>query len=345
MLSQAALLILGLVLIVLTLRDVFETVVVPGGSKAALHVARRLAFALLPVWKAMRGRRRGLSGSFAPLILVLSFLIWMALLALAFGLMAYALRGSFHPHAASFPDALYLAASGLVTLGLSGTGISGAARWVVIGAGFCGLAVITMAITYLLEVQNSITRRDVGILKLGTSAGEPPSGLALLKTYAELNVSDELRGVLKEGRDWCATVRQSHCAHPTLIYFRSINTGSGWPAAVGALLDFALIIEAAFAEPELRGLATLLREEGTRMSEDLASIVGLRPAPEPAAANEIADLQRQLDNTGYRLKPDVDWRSMLDRRATYSVWVKALADHIGMPGAPLLPLERSGGRG
>ena len=70
----------------------FETVVVPGGSSASLQVTRRLGMLLLAVWKLLRGRRRGISGAFAPLVLVSSFVIWMALLALAFGLMAYAAR-------------------------------------------------------------------------------------------------------------------------------------------------------------------------------------------------------------------------------------------------------------
>jgi hypothetical protein len=64
---DALLAIFGLVLAGLTLRDVFDTVVVPGGSRASLRVAQRLGSVLLPLWKAVRGRRRGISGGFAPL--------------------------------------------------------------------------------------------------------------------------------------------------------------------------------------------------------------------------------------------------------------------------------------
>ena len=48
----------GLALAGLTLRDVFDTVVVPGGSRASLRVTHRLRLALLPLWKALRGRKR-----------------------------------------------------------------------------------------------------------------------------------------------------------------------------------------------------------------------------------------------------------------------------------------------
>src|SRR3954452_8445140 len=68
----------GIVLAVVTLRDVFDTVVVPGGSRATLRVARRSVFLMLPLWKRMRGRD-GISTTFAPLVLVGSFIIWMML--------------------------------------------------------------------------------------------------------------------------------------------------------------------------------------------------------------------------------------------------------------------------
>jgi hypothetical protein len=230
----------GIILAWLTLRDVFDTVVVPGGSNASLQVTHRVGAVLLVVWKRVRGRRRGISGSFAPLVLVSSFVIWMSLLALAFGLMVYAARAHFHPPLRSFGDSIYIAGSALATVGLSPHFPQGAGRWIILGAGFCGLAVMTMAVTYLLEVQSSISRRDTGIIKLNTSAGEPPSAVTLLERFAELRNQSDLAYDLREGRNWCATVRQSHSAHPSLIYFQSVGTGAGWPAALGALLDLAL---------------------------------------------------------------------------------------------------------
>src|SRR4051812_1427150 len=137
----------GLALAGLTLRDVFDTVVVPGGSRASLRVAHRLRVALLPLWKSLGGRR-GISGAFAPMILVGSFIIWMSFLALGFGLMAYAARYHFQPHLRSFGDAVYLVGSALVTVGLSESNPFGAGRWIILAAGFCGLGVMTMAVTY-----------------------------------------------------------------------------------------------------------------------------------------------------------------------------------------------------
>lgn len=327
---------LGLVLAGLTVSDVFETVVVPGGSRASLKVAKRLLYALLPLWKAARGRRHGLSGAFAPFVLVLCFLVWMTLLALGFGLMAYAARTDFRPPLASFFDAFYIVGSSLVTVGLAESNPAGIARWIMLGAGFCGLAVMTMAVTYLLEVQGSVSRRDIGIIKLNTSAGEPPSGLSLLERFAAIGNRAEIVEVLREGRNWCATVRQSHSNHPSLIYFQSVSTGSGWPAALGAILDLALICEQCLDDESLKGPALLLREEGSQMARELAHVIGLKPERAPGDEPQLRQAAERLRGSGYKLREHLDFAAIAMQRSDHQSCVRALADHLGKPGSVLV---------
>src|SRR5947209_8712669 len=102
----------GLLLIGLTLSDVFGTVVVPGGSRAWLRVSRRLASLLLPMWKIAR-RHRGISAMFAPVVLVLSFAIWMLFLSLGFALTAFGFRSGFTPPLKSFWDVIFVVSSSL----------------------------------------------------------------------------------------------------------------------------------------------------------------------------------------------------------------------------------------
>jgi len=336
MLINALLLAAGLVLALLTLADVFQTVVVPGGSKASLKVAKRLLFVLLPIWKRARGRRRGLSDAFAPLVLVLCFLIWMTLLAIAFGLMCYTGRSDFDPPLRSFFDAVYIVGSSLVTVGLSQSNPAGGARWIVLAAGFCGLAVMTMAVTYLLEVQGSVSRRDIGIVKLNTSAGDPPSALTLLERFASIRNTAALRQDLEESRNWCATVRQSHSNHPSLIYFQSISTGAGWPAALGAMLDLALIAEYLIDDDKLFGPAVLLRDEGSRMATELAHVIGLRPKEAKTEPAEISQLIARLESSGYSLRSAPNVEAMAQHRADHMSCVEALAAHLGRPATVLV---------
>lgn len=327
---------LGLALAAMVLKDVFDTVVVPGGSRTSLRVTHRLVALLLPVWKRVRGRRRGLSTAFAPFVLVSSFIAWMMLLALAFGLMAYGVRADFQPHLQTLGDGVYLAGSALVTVGLSQVNPAGLGRWVILGAGFCGLAVMTMAVTYLLEVQSSIARRDTGIMKLNTSAGEPPSALTLLERFAAMRNRAGLREILQEARNWCATVRQSHTTHPSLIYFQSIGTGPGWPAALGAALDLALIGEHLLDDDALYGPAVLLREEGARMARELALVIGVEPKAGTTSPAELSQLVQRLQGSGYPLRPEADLDAMATQRAQHMGCVDALADHLGRPTAVLI---------
>jgi hypothetical protein len=331
--------IVGLGLAVLTLMDVFETVVVPGGSRASLRVAKRMVWMLLPIWKFARGKRHGLSGAFAPLILVLCFVIWMAFLATGFGLMAYAVRADFKPPLHSVFDAIYIVGSSLVTVGLSESSPAGMARWVVLAAGFCGLAVMTMAVTYLLEVQSSISKRDIGIIKLNTAAGEPPSAVTLLQRFAAIDNQPELVRVLRDGRDWCATVRQSHSNHPSLVYFQSVGTGSGWPAALGAFIDVALLSEYCLDDPTIRGPAVLLRDEATRMARELAAVVRLRPLDVTIDEPQLRQAADRLRSSGYKVRDDPEYGIMAQQRADYCSCVNALAEHLGKPTTMLLRQE------
>ena len=320
----------------LTLRDVFDTVVVPGGSRASLQVTRRIGSVLLAAFKLVRGRRRGLSSTFAPLVLVSSFVTWMALLALAFGLIAYGARSHFSPPITSFGDAVYEAGSALLTVGLSPHYPAGAGRWIILAGGFCGLAVMTMAVTYLLEVQSSISRRDIGIIKLNTSAGDPPSAMTLLERFAAIRNQAALAPDLEEARNWCATVRQSHSAHPSLIYFRSVSTGAGWPAALGAILDLALIAEHLIDDDKLYGPAVLLREEGLLMARGLAEIIGLKPLDPTPDDAELTQVATRLATSGYPLRPNPNFAAVAGQRAQHISCVNALAEHLGRPTAVLI---------
>jgi hypothetical protein len=324
-----ALFIVGFALAALTLMDVFETVIVPGGSRASLRVARRLVWVLLPLWKIIKGSRHGLSSAFAPLVLVLCFTVWMTLLGVGFGLMAYGVRAEFQPPITSLADAIYIVGSSLVTIGLSESTALGVARWIVLAAGFCGLAVMTMAVTYLLEVQTSVSKRDIGIIKLNTSAGEPPSAVTLLQRFAAIDGTSEIINVLREGRDWCATVRQSHSNHPSLIYFQSVGTGSGWPAALGALLDLALLAEYCLEEKALRGPAVLLRDEASRMARELAALVRVVPLEGGGKEPELVQAAEQLRASGYELQGSIDFEILEQQRMDYSGCVDALAAHLG----------------
>jgi hypothetical protein len=218
-----------------------------------------------------------------------------------------------------------------VTIGVSEENALGFGRWIILAAGFCGLGVMTMAVTYLLEVQSSVSKRDIGIIKLNTSAGEPPSAVTLLQRFAAIGNRSEIAQVLRDGRDWCATVRQSHSNHPSLIYFQSVGTGPGWPAALGALLDAALLSEQCLAEDSLKGAAVLLRDEGTKMARELAGVIGLKSVETAPDEGQLAQAVERLQGSGYAIRDGTDLATIAGQRADYLSCVNALAQHLGKP--------------
>ncbi|MBV9459729.1 MAG: hypothetical protein JO141_19725 [Bradyrhizobium sp.] len=328
--------VLGVAVVGLALRDVFDTVVVPGESRGALRVARRLLFAMLPVWKRVRRGKSGVSTSFAPAVLMASFVVWMALLLVGFGLVAHGLGSWFSPPADSFEQAAFIAGSALATVGLSGIEAHGPARWVLVASGLCGLAVLTMAVTYLIEVQEGIARRDAGVLKITTTSGQPPSALRLLERYADLDAPEEMRRALYDGRDWCASVLQSHASHPSLVYFRSVGTGAGWPAALGTIMDLALIFELLIDDPRSRAAAVLLRDEGMRLVGEIAGLIGLEPKSDNTNASDVEALCGRLSAARYRLRPDAHREEFVAKRREHASCIDAIAEHLGTPVAPLL---------
>jgi hypothetical protein len=338
---QTVELLFGLILAVVTLRDVFDTVVVPGGSRASLKIARRIVLVMLPVWKRFPGRRGGVSTGFAPAALLTAFVVWLVLLVLGFGLMLHALSRAFSPPLEGFAGALYMAGNALATIGPTGTTVQGAARWIVLSGSFCGLAVMTMAVTYLLEIQGSTAQRDSGIMKFLAVTGDPPSGLGLLERYAALGCRGEIVNALRAGRDWCAGVLQSHASHPSLIYFRSVGTGSGWPATLGALMDTALIVELLIDLPDAKGPAVLLCDQGHRLARDVGGLIGLEPRGAEAEAEAGAGeaLCARLRSAGYRVSKDADLERFMAARADHADRVRALAEHLGTAEAPLVPQQ------
>jgi hypothetical protein len=157
-----------------------------------------------------------------------------------------------------------------------------------------------------------------------------------LSRFAAIHNRDELGSVLRAGRDWCATVRQTHVTHPTLIYFQSIGSDAGWPAALGALLDLALVVEFLIDEPALFGSAVLLRAEGERMARQLTGSAEVKPKevePEEMLVRQAYD---RLKLAGYPMHKEPDFASIARLRAEYRSCVDALADHLGKPTAELV---------
>ena len=113
-------------------------------------------------------------------------------------------------------------------------------------------------------------------------------------------------------------------------------TGAGWPAALGAILDLGLFAQHLIDDDRLYGPAVLLGEEGNRMARGAGGPRRRGPhgCQTPIHA-ELQDVVDRLASSGYPVRADPDFKTMVRQRTEYMTCVAALADHLGKPATPL----------
>lgn len=246
----------GLVLVLVALRDIFSTIWHPGGRGG---LSRRLMTGMWVLGRRARHRRRlhHLSG---PLAMVAVVFVWLSLIVLGWALVYWPhLPEGFLYSAGLEPaehdglaDALYLSS---VTLGTLGFGdISPVEPWLRFAVpveALIGFALLTAAVSWVLEVYPALTRRRslavrlaqlrkvdiLGLLRSGRSAAAPGLLLDLAGAVAQL------RGDLTQ--------------YAETYYFRDGDPEASLPAMFPVLL--ALADEARrSADPDLRFAGQLL---------------------------------------------------------------------------------------
>ena len=116
---------------------------------------------------------------------------------------------------------MYFAATSVLTIGYGDIVAIGApARIVVTVAALSGLGAVALVVTFLFSLYGSYQRREIQVVALQAAAGAPPSAVALLETYAQLDLIDRLPDQFVEWES-AVEVLDSHISYPLLGYFRS----------------------------------------------------------------------------------------------------------------------------
>jgi hypothetical protein len=232
---------LGLVLVLAVLWDVFQTVVVPRPSPGRFRIARNL---VRVSWRATRAaalrmdgpRRDGLIGAFAPLLVLSLLVAWVLTLLVGFGLILFGLRAELSPQPTTIGEAVYAAGTALFTIGFGDFVPTGTlARIVSLVAAGTGLGIVALVVTFLFSLYVAFQRREIAVVTLDSRAGAPPSGVALLETYARLDLVGDLPALFATWEGWAAEVLDSHVAYPLLAYFRSSHDNESWVGSIGAV--------------------------------------------------------------------------------------------------------------
>ncbi|PZR57045.1 MAG: hypothetical protein DLM50_06920 [Candidatus Meridianibacter frigidus] len=337
----------GLFLIWLCLRDVFQSVIVPRAVDRRLRISAFLSGQLWRVWRRRAGsiqdddRREDFLGAFAPSLLVILFASWAFTLIFGYGLIFVALRDQLNPPA-TFWKALYFAGTSFLTIGFGDVvGSTGIARLVSIAAGASGLAVVAVVTAFLFSVFAAFQRREVFVVNVSAHSGAPPSGIGLLTTYGEGQMIEELSSLFAAGQQWAAEVMESHLAYPVLAFFRSSHDYESWVGALGTLLDASALILSATEGNAARGQAQVMYELGRHLTHDFARYFRLRLRDGPGIERfEFSGALARLEQVGFPIRDeDTAWRKFAAVRGTYAPALAAMASFWNIP-----PLQWIGDR-
>jgi len=340
--------VLGTLIVVGMLRDVFQSVVTPRPVSGRWRLGRVSPFGLWRPWRWLAFRlppaqRAGLLGRFGPMAVLISLLTWLVGLVLGYGLLLDAMRDQIHPRPAGFGTSLYFAATSLLTIGFGDfVATAGPSRFVALAAGATGLGVFAVVVTFLFSLFGAFQRREVAVVTLEAAAGAPPSGVTLLESYALAGLLADLPRTFERWQLWAAEVLDSHLAYPILGYFRSSHDNDSWISSLGAIIDAATLVlttidrDATPGTPStLYGWAKLCRAVGGHCIEDLVlffdldgeRLVGVERA-------EYVMARERLARAGYALRDEEQgWEAFQRLRSEYAGRVNALAAHWASPPA------------
>jgi hypothetical protein len=338
---------LGILLVVAVVWDLFETIVVPRPTPGLFRIGR---YVVRGSWRIVRaaGRRRDgrthdtLLGLFGPAATFALLVVWLTTLIVGYGLILFALRDQLLPVPSDLGTTTYFAASSVLTLGFGDiVALGPAARVVVIVAAASGLGVVALVVTFLFSLYGSYQRREVQVVTLQAAAGAPPSAVALLKTYARLDLVNRLPDFFVEWERWAAEVLDTHVAYPLLGFFRSSHDNLSWISALGTVLDAASLVTTTIRGVP-RGEAELFRRVGEHLLEDVTNLgfrAGVLVSPAEAEATRTG-LDRaafdeacgRLARAGYDLVPaDEAWQGFEAARAAYAGRLEAAAAYWATP--------------
>ena len=185
---------LGLFLLALTFWDLFQTIVVPRPTPGWFRIGRYLIRGSWHVLRGIRDGRPGRSydrvlGLFAPAATVALLVAWLVALFVGYGLILFAIRDEIEPVPSDLGTTVYFAATSVLTLGFGDiVAVGGPARIVIAIAAISGLGTVALVVTFLFSLYASYQRREVRVVTLQSAAGAPPSAVALLETYAMLDL-------------------------------------------------------------------------------------------------------------------------------------------------------------
>jgi hypothetical protein len=332
----------GILLLTVTLLDVFRSLVMPRATRGRLRLSRPLFRAMWRPWQWVAVRRKTTEGRERVLATAAPFFFFMLLAAWAFlAVLAYALilwspgfAPGMHGHEHDrFTTALYFSGSSLFTIGFGDVVATGWTRAIVVAEGATGLGLVAVVIGYLPVLYQAFNRREVGVIRLDARAGSSPSGPELLYRMGGARARSSLAELFTEWERWAADVMETHLSYPLLAFFRSPHDNTSWVTALGSVLDAAtLMLTAIDTDPDEH--ARLLFGTGVHAVEDLFYYFRLTEREAVISREEFESVMEDLKSVGIPVRPvDEALSEFTKKRENYAPRLDALAVLLAAPPA------------
>lgn len=344
----------GVVIVVVTFSSVFETTVVPRGTRSRFTkgVLRlmELPIRTLADQVADYTHRDTLLAYTSAVYVISSLFVWLTLFLVGYALILW-------PFAPNLAEAFRVAGSSLVTLGIASFNAP-VPTVVILLAALTGLIVVALQIAYLPILYQAYNRRETLVTMLEGLAGTPGWGPVILSRSASIDNLDGLGAMYDRWMEWSADVSESHSAYVILMYFRSPTSQRSWVVSLLSILDAGamhLALCPVSAPQQARNMMRVgylaFRQLATAMGHD----VDHDPNPDGTISltkDDFLDACERVRRAGmeFEREPEQAWPHFKGWRVNYERAAYALASDLDVvpafwsgprrrPGPELPPIE------
>ncbi len=297
--------ILGILLVITSLLDAFESVVLPRTVQRSFRL-RTVFYYFSSVLYAASGRlpknsslRQALLVAFAPLNFLSLIATWAVLLIFGFTLIHWGLTTSLtNPvEVGNFSSYFYFSGVTFLTLGYGDVvPVEGPGRFLAVIEAGLGFGFLALVIGYVPVIYGAFSRRESTMLRLDSKAGSNPTALEILKRHAQAGVMESLIPLLKEWEDFSAQLLESYLSYPILAYYRSQHDEQSWLKSLTAVMDACVLIKEFIrgddpTSRQLRFQALSTFVMGRHLLVDLSYVLDARPATEAPSRLSPTELE------------------------------------------------------
>jgi hypothetical protein len=324
---ESLLALLGVGLLAVGLLDALATTLQAGGGPGLLtgRLLRALWRPILAVHRRLAASRLlSLAGA---ALMVVTFAVWVLLLwagwTLVFASADEAVVDAQTHTPAGFVSRIYYAGFTVFTLGV-GDYVAGSDFWRVMTAvaTLNGLVLVTLGITYLLNVIGAVVERRQTATRIAALGHTAPEIVAA--GWSGSGLSSAFVQHLVGLADAISRLAEQHLAYPVLHYFHAREVVASAPVRL-AILDDAMLVLSRGLEPSARP-ATSATEPVRQAIGRLLDVVPLLAAPpSPPPPPDLGDLRRR----GLPVVGDAEFRVDVDAESERRARLRRLVEEDG----------------